>query len=216
MPASAGSRRRSNGHELLVELSSSPSLIIVGQSLLLLVSLLIFVAFLLYADRKIWAAVQMRRGPNVVGPWGLLQSFADLLKFVLKEPIDPGRREQGHLPARAARHRDLALAAWAVIPLAEGWAVADINVGVLYIFAISSLGVYGVIMGGWASNSKYAFLAALRSAAQMVSYEVSIGFVIITVLLCAGSLNLTDIVERAGHRASASSAGIGCRSSRCS
>lgn len=170
-------------------------LIIVGQSLLLLVSLLIYIAYALYADRKIWAAVQMRRGPNVVGPWGLLQSFADLLKFVLKEPVIPSSANKGLFLLAPLVTATLAFASWAVIPLAEGWVVSDINVGVLYIFAISSLGVYGIIIGGWASNSKYPFLAALRSAAQMVSYEVSIGFVIITVLMCAGSLNLTDIVR---------------------
>ena len=150
---------------------------------------------MLYADRKIWAAVQIRRGPNVVGPWGLLQSFADLLKFVLKEPIIPAGANKGVFLLAPLVTCVLALAAWAVIPVNAGWVIADINVGVLYIFAISSLGVYGVIMAGWASNSKYPFLAALRSAAQMVSYEVSIGFVIITVLLCVGSLNLTAIVE---------------------
>jgi NADH-quinone oxidoreductase subunit H len=167
----------------------------VAQSLAILVTLLIIVAFLLYADRKVWAAVQMRRGPNVVGPWGLLQSFADLLKFVFKEPVIPAGANKGIFLLAPLVTAGLALSAWAVIPVAKGWEVADINVGVLYIFAISSLQVYGVIMAGWASNSKYAFLAALRSAAQMVSYEVSIGFVIITVLLCAGSLNLTDIVR---------------------
>jgi len=172
-----------------------PIALIVGQSVLLLVVLLIIVAFLLYADRKVWAAVQMRRGPNVVGPWGLLQSFADLLKFVFKEPIIPAGANKGIFLLAPIVTAGLALSAWAVIPVADGWAVADINVGVLYVFAISSLQVYGVIMAGWASNSKYAFLAALRSAAQMVSYEVSIGFVIITVLLCAGSLNLNDIVK---------------------
>ena len=172
-----------------------PIALIIGQSLLLLVTLLIVVAFLLYADRKVWAAVQMRRGPNVVGPFGLLQSFADLLKFVFKEPIVPAGSNKGIFLLAPIVTAGLALSAWAVIPVADGWAVADINVGVLYIFAISSLQVYGVIMAGWASNSKYAFLAALRSAAQMVSYEVSIGFVIITVLLCAGSLNLNDIVK---------------------
>jgi NADH-quinone oxidoreductase subunit H len=171
-----------------------PAAIIVGQSLLLLVTLLIFVAYVLYADRKIWAAVQMRRGPNVVGPWGLLQSFADLLKFVLKEPVVPSGANKGVFLLAPLVTVTLALSAWAVVPLDAGWVIADINVGILYIFAISSLGVYGVIMGGWASNSKYAFLGALRSAAQMVSYEVSIGFVIITVLLCVGSLNLSDIV----------------------
>src|SRR5215831_13773733 len=172
-----------------------PFTVIVAQSLAILVTLLIIVAFLLYADRKVWAAVQMRRGPNVVGPWGLLQSFADLLKFVFKEPVIPAGANKGIFLLAPLVTAGLALSAWAVIPVAKGWEVADINVGVLYIFAISSLQVYGVIMAGWASNSKYAFLAALRSAAQMVSYEVSIGFVIITVLLCAGSLNLNDIVK---------------------
>jgi NADH-quinone oxidoreductase subunit H len=170
-------------------------LITVGKSFFLLAALLIFIAYALYADRKIWAAVQLRRGPNVVGPWGLLQSFADLLKFVLKEPIIPASANKGMFLLAPLVFATLALAAWAVIPFDYGWVIADINVGVLYIFAISSLGVYGVIMGGWASNSKYAFLGTLRSAAQMVSYEVSIGFVIITVLLCAGSLNLSRIVE---------------------
>ena len=172
-----------------------PLLVTVAQSVLLLVVLLVAIAYALYADRKIWAAVQLRRGPNVVGPWGLLQSFADLLKFVLKEPIIPAGANKGVFLLAPLVSCALALAAWAVIPVNAGWVISDINVGVLYIFAISSLGVYGVIMGGWASNSKYPFLAALRSAAQMVSYEVSIGFVIITVLLCAGSLNLGDIVE---------------------
>ncbi len=172
-----------------------PVLIMVGQSLLLLVILLVAVAYVLLADRKIWAAVQMRRGPNVVGPWGLFQSFADLIKFVLKEPVIPSGSNKGVFLLAPLVTCVLALAAWAVIPVNVGWAIADINVGVLYIFAISSLMVYGIIMAGWASNSKYAFLSAVRSAAQMVSYEVSIGFVIITVLLCAGSLNLTAIVE---------------------
>jgi NADH-quinone oxidoreductase subunit H len=172
-----------------------PVLIIAGQSVALLTALLIFIAYILLADRKIWAAVQLRRGPNVVGPWGLLQSFADLLKFVLKEPIIPSGANKGVFLLAPLVSCVLALAAWAVIPIHPGWVIAEINVGILYIFAISSLGVYGVIMAGWASNSKYPFLAALRSAAQMVSYEVSIGFVIITVLLCAGSLNLTKIVE---------------------
>ena len=165
------------------------------KSVVLLVVLLICVAFILLADRKIWAAVQLRRGPNVVGPFGLLQSFADLLKFVFKEPIIPSGASKGIFLLAPLVTCILALAAWAVIPVQAGWAIANINVGVLYIFAISSLGVYGVIMAGWASNSKYPFLAALRCAAQMVSYEVSIGFVIITVLMCAGSLNLTSIVE---------------------
>src|SRR5499425_1716779 len=172
-----------------------PLLVVVGQSLLLLTVLLIAIAYVLYADRKIWAAVQLRRGPNVVGPWGILQSFADLLKFVLKEPVIPAGANKGVFLLAPLVTCVLALAAWAVIPVDAHWVIANINVGVLYIFAISSLGVYGIIMGGWASNSKYPFLAALRSAAQMVSYEVSIGFVIITVLLCVGSLRITDIVE---------------------
>ncbi|KAB1075320.1 NADH-quinone oxidoreductase subunit NuoH [Methylobacterium planeticum] len=169
-------------------------LLIALKSFVLLALLLVFIAYALLADRKIWAAVQLRRGPNVVGPWGLLQSFADLLKFVLKEPVIPAGANKAIFLAAPLVFATLALASWAVIPLAEGWAIADINVGITYIFAISSLGVYGVIMGGWASNSKYAFLGALRSAAQMISYEVSLGFVIICVLLCAGSLNLSRIV----------------------
>jgi len=171
-----------------------PFAIILGKSLLLIVSMLLVIAYLLYADRKVWAAVQMRRGPNVVGPWGLLQSFADLLKFALKEPVIPASADKVVFLLAPLVASVLAISAWAVIPVSEGWAIANINVGILYILAFSSLEVYGVIMGGWASNSKYAFLGALRSAAQMVSYEVSIGFVIVAVLLCVGSLNLTDIV----------------------
>jgi NADH-quinone oxidoreductase subunit H len=177
-----------------------PLLVMLGQSLLLLVVLLIAIAYILLADRKIWAAVQIRRGPNVVGPFGLLQSFADLLKFVLKEPIIPSGSNKGVFLLAPLVSCVLALAAWAVIPVNLSWVIADINVGVLYIFAISSLSVYGIIMAGWSSNSKYPFLAALRSAAQMVSYEVSIGFVIITVLLCAGSLNLSAVVEAQNTR----------------
>jgi NADH-quinone oxidoreductase subunit H len=169
--------------------------LIAMQSVALLVALLIVVAYLILMDRKVWAAVQMRRGPNVVGPWGLLQTFADLFKFVFKENIIPDGANKGVFVIAPLVTSVLALAAWAVVPIADGWAIADINVGILYLFALSSLGVYGIIMGGWASNSKYPFLSALRSAAQMVSYEVSIGFVIITVLLCAGSLNLTEIVR---------------------
>ena len=177
-----------------------PLIVMLAESVLLLVLLLVITAYTLLADRKIWAAVQIRRGPNVVGPWGLFQSFADLLKFVLKEPVIPAGANKGVFLLAPLVTCVLALGAWAVIPVNLGWVIANINVGVLYIFAISSLMVYGVIMGGWASNSKYGFLAALRSAAQMVSYEVSIGFVIITVLLCVGSLNLTAIVEAQNGR----------------
>ncbi len=175
-----------------------------GSSVLMLVSLLLIVAYLLLMDRKVWAAVQMRRGPNVVGPFGLFQSFADLLKFVLKEPLIPAGANKGVFLLAPLVTAVLALAAWAVIPVSEGsffglatgkWVISDLNVGILYILAISSLGVYGIIMGGWASNSKYPFLGALRSAAQMVSYEVSIGFVIVTVLLLVGSLNMSAIVN---------------------
>jgi NADH-quinone oxidoreductase subunit H len=185
-----------------------PLIIMLAQSVLMLVVLLIAVAYVLLADRKVWAAVQLRRGPNVVGPWGLFQSFADLFKFVLKEPIIPAGANKGVFLLAPLVTCVLSLAAWAVIPVSAGWLIADINVGVLYIFAISSLGVYGIIMGGWASNSKYPFLAALRSAAQMVSYEVSIGFVIITVLLCVGSLNLSAIVAAQESRGLASLLGV--------
>jgi NADH-quinone oxidoreductase subunit H len=185
-----------------------PLFVMLAESVLMLVVLLIAVAYVLLADRKIWAAVQIRRGPNVVGPWGLLQSFADLLKFVLKEPIIPAGANKGVFLLAPLVTCVLSLAAWAVIPVSAGWLIADINVGVLYIFAISSLGVYGIIMGGWASNSKYPFLSALRSAAQMVSYEVSIGFVIITVLLCVGSLNLSAIVAAQESRGLASLLGV--------
>src|SRR5499426_814033 len=171
-----------------------PLTVMVAQSVLLLVVLLVATAFVLYADRKIWAAVQLRRGPNVVGPWGLLQSFADLFKFVIKEPVIPDGANKGVFLLAPLVTAVLPLATWAVLPVSAGWVIADINVGILYVFAISSLGVYGIIMAGWASNSKYPFLSALRSAAQMVSYEVSIGFVMITVLLCVGSLNLSAIV----------------------
>src|SRR5690606_26349607 len=168
---------------------------LIYKALLLLVGLLIFTAFILLADRKIWAAVQIRRGPNVVGPFGLLQSFADLLKFALKEAVIPGGANKVLFLLAPLITATLALAGWAVIPVDAGLAIADINLGILYLLAISSLGVYGVIIGGWASNSKYPFLGSLRSAAQMVSYEVSIGLVIITVLLCVGSLNLNDIIR---------------------
>ncbi len=171
-----------------------PLIIMVAQSVMLLVILLVAIAFILLADRKIWAAVQIRRGPNVVGPFGLLQSFADLLKFVLKEPVIPAGANKVIFLLAPLVTCVLALAGWAVIPVNLNWVISDINVGILYLFAISSLSVYGTIMAGWASNSKYPFMAALRAAAQMVSYEVSIGFVLITVLLCVGSLNLSAIV----------------------
>ena len=171
-----------------------PAIVMIAQSVLFLVVLLVLIAYILLADRKVWAAVQLRRGPNVVGPFGLFQSFADLLKFVLREPVIPASSDKPVFLLAPLVAVTLALATFAVIPVAQGWVIADINIGILYVFAISSLEVYGVIMGGWASNSKYAFLGALRSAAQMVSYEVSIGFVIVCVLLCVGSLNLTDIV----------------------
>ena len=166
----------------------------VVKTLAMLVPVLISVAYLTLAERKVMAAMQMRRGPNVVGPFGLLQPFADALKMLMKETIVPTGANRLLFLVAPLLTMTLAMIAWAVIPVNEGWAIADINVGVLYLFAISSLGVYGIVIAGWASNSKYAFLGAMRSAAQMVSYEVSMGFVIVTVLLCAGSLNLTDIV----------------------
>ncbi|HEV2653094.1 MAG TPA: NADH-quinone oxidoreductase subunit NuoH [Rhizomicrobium sp.] len=163
------------------------------------VPLLVSVAFFILADRKIWAAVGFRRGPNVVGPFGLLQTFADAFKFMLKEIIIPSGANKVLFILAPLVTATLAFAGWAVVPVASGWVIADINVGILYLFAMSSLGVYGIIMAGWASNSKYPFLSALRAAAQMVSYEVSIGFVIITVLLFAGSLNLSAIVKAQEH-----------------
>ena len=168
--------------------------IIVAQCLAVIVGILVSLAFLLYADRKIWAAVQLRRGPNVVGPFGLLQSFADFLKFIVKEVVIPAGADRAVFLLAPLATFVLAMIGWAVIPFAEGWVISDLNVGILYLFAISSLGVYGVIMGGWASNSKYPFLGGLRSAAQMISYEVSIGFIIVAVLLTAGSLRISDIV----------------------
>lgn len=172
-----------------------PGLIIVAQIMAVVVPILISVAFLVYAERKVLASIQLRRGPNVVGPFGLLQSFADALKLITKENIIPSGSSKIVFILAPIITMVLSLAGWAVIPFAPGLVVSDINVGIMYLFAVSSLGVYGVIMAGWASNSQYPFLGALRSAAQMVSYEVSIGFVIITVLLCVGSLNLTKIVE---------------------
>ena len=165
------------------------------QALALLVPVLISVAYLTYAERKVLAAMQLRKGPNVVGPFGLLQPFADAIKMLTKETIIPSGANRLLFIMAPMLTFILAMLAWAVIPVADGWAIADINVGILYLFAISSLGVYGIIIAGWASNSKYAFFGAMRSAAQMVSYEVSMGFVLVTVLLCVGSLNLTDIVR---------------------
>ena len=167
----------------------------VGQILLVTVPLLLVIAFVIYGDRKIFAGVQMRKGPNVVGPFGLLQSFADLGKFLIKELVVPAGADKFVFLLAPLISVTLALGSWAAMPLAPGWVIANVNVGILYLFAVSSLGVYGIIMGGWASNSKYPFLGALRSAAQMVSYEVSIGFVIITVILLSGSMNLTRITE---------------------
>ena len=180
--------------ELLWHGYAWPGIIIVAQILAILVPLLIFVAYLTYAERKVIGAMQLRKGPNVVGPFGLLQPFADAVKLLFKETILPAGANRVVFVAAPMLTFILAMIGWAVIPFDEGWVLADLNVGILYLFAISSLGVYGVIMAGWASNSKYPFLGALRSAAQMVSYEVSMGFVIITVLTCVGSLNLTDIV----------------------
>ncbi|MCH8036784.1 MAG: NADH-quinone oxidoreductase subunit NuoH [Proteobacteria bacterium] len=171
-----------------------PGIIMVAQTLAIIVPLLLSVAYLTYAERKVIAAMQLRKGPNVVGPFGLLQPIADGIKLLFKETILPAGANRVVFIVAPMLMFILALIGWAVIPFDEGWVLADINVGILYLFAVSSLGVYGVIMAGWASNSKYPFLGALRSAAQMVSYEISMGFVIVTVLLCVGSLNLTDIV----------------------
>ena len=169
-------------------------LVILGQCLLVLIPLLVALAFLMYADRKIWAAVQMRRGPNMVGPFGLLQSFADFLKYIVKEIVVPAGADKVVFFLAPLIAFTLSVVAWSVIPFNEGWVLADINVAILFILAIGSLEVYGVIMGGWASNSKYPFLGSLRSAAQMISYEVSIGLIIIGVIISAGSMNFGAIV----------------------
>jgi len=170
-------------------------LLILGQSLLVLIPLLLALAFLMYADRKVWAAVQMRRGPNVVGVYGLLQSFADFLKYIVKEIVVPAGADRFVFFLAPMITFSLAVVAWAVIPFNDGWVLSDINVAILYVLAISSLQVYGIIMGGWASNSKYPFLGSLRSAAQMISYEVSIGLIIVGVILSTGSMNFGDIVR---------------------
>mgnify|MGYP000997771219 CR=1 FL=1 len=169
-------------------------LVILGQCLLVLVPLLVALAFLMYADRKVWAAVQMRRGPNMVGPFGLLQSFADFLKYIVKEIVVPAGADKVVFFLAPLIAFTLSVVAWSVIPFNDGWVLADINVAILFILAIGSLEVYGVIMGGWASNSKYPFLGSLRSAAQMISYEVSIGLIIIGIIISAGSMNFGAIV----------------------
>ena len=184
--------------QFLFETDTGLVLLTFAKALALLVPLLIGVAYLTYAERKVLAAMQLRKGPNVVGPFGLFQPFADAIKMLMKEMVIPTGANRFLFLMAPMLTFGLAMIAWAVIPVNDGWAIADINVGILYLFAISSLGVYGIIIAGWASNSKYAFLGAMRSAAQMVSYEVSMGFVLVAVLLCVGSLNLTDVV-RAQH-----------------
>jgi NADH-quinone oxidoreductase subunit H len=185
--------------DFLLHTDTGRVILTIIEALALIVPLLVGVAFLTYAERKVLAAMQLRRGPNVVGPFGLLQPFADAIKMITKETIIPSGANRVLFVMAPMLTFILAILAWAVIPLADGWAIADINVGILYLFAISSLGVYGIIIAGWASNSKYAFFGAMRSAAQMVSYEVSMGFVLVTVMLCTGSLNLTDIVRAQTH-----------------
>jgi NADH-quinone oxidoreductase subunit H len=175
------------------------TLLTVLEAFAIIVPVLLMMAYLTLAERRVLAAIQLRKGPNVVGPFGLFQPFADAIKMVMKETIIPTGSNRALFLMAPMLTFGLAVIAWAVIPVNDGWAIADINVGVLYLFAISSLGVYGIIIAGWASNSKYAFLGALRSAAQMVSYEVSIGFVMVSVLLCVGSLNLNDIVLAQRH-----------------
>ncbi len=175
------------------------AIVTLGRTLAILIPVLIGMAYLTLAERRVLAAIQMRKGPNVVGPFGLWQPFADAIKMMFKETVIPAGANRFLFLMAPMLTFGLAAIAWAVIPVANGWAIADINVGILYLFAISSLGVYGIIIAGWASNSKYAFLGAMRSAAQMVSYEVSMGFVIVTVLMCVGSLRLNDIVTAQRH-----------------
>ena len=177
-----------------LETYTGNALLILAQCLLVTVGVLVSLAFLMYGDRKIWAAVQMRKGPNVVGAWGLLQSFADFGKYIVKEIVVPAGADKGVFFLAPMVAFILPLIAWAAVPFNEGWVVADVNVAILYIFAVSSLEVYGIIMGGWASNSKYPFLGSLRSAAQMISYEVSLGLIIIGIIISTGSMNLTTIV----------------------
>ena len=169
-------------------------ILLFGQCVLLLVLLLVSLAFLLYVDRKVWAAVQMRKGPNVVGPFGLMQSFADFIKFLIKEVIIPAGADRKLFFVAPLITFTFAIMSWAVIPFSDSWVIADINIGIIYLLAVSSLGVYGVIIGGWASNSRYAFLGSLRSAAQMISYEIPIGLVMIAIILSSGSMRLSDIV----------------------
>jgi len=176
-----------------------PTIYMVIKILAIIVPLLLGVAYLTYAERKVLSLMQLRKGPNVVGWFGLLQPFADAIKMVMKETVIPTGANRLLFLMAPMLTFSLAMIAWAVVPVNDGWAIADINVGVLYLFAISSLGVYGIVIAGWASNSKYAFLGALRSAAQMVSYEVSMGFVLVSVLLCVGSLNLSDVVRAQRH-----------------
>jgi len=185
--------------DFLLNTDTGRVILTVIEALALIVPLLIGVAYLTYAERKVLAAMQLRKGPNVVGPFGLFQPFADALKMMTKETVLPSGANRVLFILAPMITFTLAVLAWAVIPVSDGWAIADINVGILYLFAISSLGVYGIIIAGWASNSKYAFLGAMRSAAQMVSYEVSMGFVLVTVMLCTGSLNLTEIVRAQTH-----------------
>ena len=181
-------------HEFFTDNLIGITVLTVAKTLAIVVPILIGMAYLTLAERRVLAAIQLRKGPNVVGPFGMFQPFADALKMIMKETVIPSGANRVLFLMAPMLTFGLAVIAWAVIPVNDGWGIANINVGVLYLFAISSLGVYGIIIAGWASNSKYAFLGAMRSAAQMVSYEVSMGFVIVTVLLCVGSLNLNDIV----------------------